>query len=79
MNDEALPLRMVKLRAQIAELSGAIRQLQRAGLGDAVSRLLILRNQAELDDLSLRVNRRSKEAEITGLAALVPQSVASPA
>jgi hypothetical protein len=61
VNDDPLPLRILALRAQIAELSGTIRQLQRAGLDDAVPRLLISRKRAELEDLSHRANRRSEE------------------
>jgi hypothetical protein len=61
VNDDPLPLRTLELRAQIAELSGTIRQLQRAGLDDAVPRLLISRKRAELEDLSRRANRRSEQ------------------
>jgi hypothetical protein len=61
VNDDPLPLRILGLRAQIAELSGTIRQLQRAGLDDAVPRLLISRKRAELEDLSRRAKRRSEE------------------
>jgi hypothetical protein len=61
VNDDPLPLSILELRAQIAELSGTIRQLQRAGLDDAVPRLLISRKRAELEDLSHRANRRSAE------------------
>jgi hypothetical protein len=60
-NDDPLPLSILELRAQIAALSGTIRQLQRAGLDDAVPRLLISRKRAELEDLSHRANRRSAE------------------
>jgi hypothetical protein len=61
VNDNPLPLRILELRAQIAELSGTIRQLQRAGLDDTVPRLLISRKRVELEDLSRRANRRSEE------------------
>ena len=61
LNDDPLPLSILELRAQIAALSGTIRQLQRAGLDDAVPRLLISRKRAELEDLSHRANRRSAE------------------
>jgi hypothetical protein len=61
VNDDPLPLRILELRAQIAELSGTIRQLQRAGLDDALPRLLISRKRAELEDLSRRTNRHSEQ------------------
>ena len=59
MNDDPLPLRILALRSQIAELSGTIRQLQPSGLDDALPRLLISRKRAELEDLSRRTDRRS--------------------
>ena len=46
------------MRAQIGELSNAIRQLQLSGLDAAASRLLISRKRAELEDLSRRTNDR---------------------
>jgi len=52
VNDDPLPLKILELRAQIAELSGAIRQLQRSGLDDAAPRLLIARKRAQLEDLT---------------------------
>jgi hypothetical protein len=58
VNDEPLPLRILELRAQIAELSGTIRQLQRSGLDDAAPRLLISRKRAELEDLTRRSRRQ---------------------
>jgi hypothetical protein len=61
VNDDPLPLRILELRAHIAELSGTIRQLQRAGLDDAVPGLLISRKRAELEDLSRRANHRSQK------------------
>jgi hypothetical protein len=54
VNDDPLPLRILGLRAQIAELSGIIRQLQRSRLDDATPRLLVSRKRAELEDLSRR-------------------------
>jgi hypothetical protein len=57
VNDKPLPLRILELRAQIAELSGTIRQLQRSGLDDAL-RLLISRKRAELEDLTRRSRRQ---------------------
>jgi hypothetical protein len=59
VNDDPLPLRILALRAQIAELSSTIRQLQRSGLDDAAPRLLILRKRAELEDLMRRPGRRA--------------------
>jgi hypothetical protein len=35
MSDDPLPLRILELRAQIAELLNTIRRLQRSGLDDA--------------------------------------------
>jgi hypothetical protein len=52
VNDDPLPLRILELRAHIAELSGTIRQLPR---------LLISRQRAELEDLSRRANRRPEQ------------------
>jgi hypothetical protein len=60
MSDEPLLLRILELRAQIAELSNTIRQLQRSGLDDAAPRLLISRKRAELEDLTRRANQRAK-------------------
>jgi hypothetical protein len=59
MSDDPLPLRILELRAQIAELSSTIRQLQLSGLDDAAPRLLITRRGAELEDLARRHNQRS--------------------
>ena len=58
MSDDPLPLRILELRAQIGELSSAIRQLQLSGLDAAAPRLLISRKLAELDDLTHRTNHR---------------------
>jgi hypothetical protein len=58
MSDDPLPLRILELRAQIAELSSTIHQLQRSGLDDA-ARLLITRRRAELEDLTRRANQPS--------------------
>jgi hypothetical protein len=60
MSDDPLPLRILELRAQIAELSGTIWQLQRSGLDDAIPRLLISRKRAELEDLTRRTNQRAQ-------------------
>ncbi|MCA1457050.1 hypothetical protein I6F35_28180 [Bradyrhizobium sp. BRP22] len=58
MSDDPLPLRILELRARIAELSGTIRQLQRSGFDEAAPRLLISRKRAELEDLTHRTNQR---------------------
>jgi hypothetical protein len=46
--DGLLPLRILELRPQIAELSGTIRQLQRSGLDDAAPHLLISRTSSKI-------------------------------
>ena len=43
--------RILRLRAEILELGSAARQLQRAGLDDAATQLLLCRKRAELDSL----------------------------
>ena len=60
MSDYSLPLRIIALRGQIAELSGTIRQLQRSGLDDAAPQLLISRKRAELDDLLRKMTARTR-------------------
>jgi hypothetical protein len=60
VNDDQLPLRILELRAQIAELSNTIRRLQRSALGDATPLLLMSRKRAELEDLTRRTNQRSQ-------------------
>ena len=50
MNDP-VPLKILKLRAEIGELGGAIHQLRRSGMSSAAVELLIARKRAELDDL----------------------------
>jgi hypothetical protein len=59
--DDPVPLRVLKLRAEIGELSGTIRQLQREGLDDALPRLLMSRRRAELEDLSRHECRSCKD------------------
>jgi hypothetical protein len=51
VNDEPTALRILGLRGQIAELGGAIRQLQHSGLDSATAQLLISRKRAELECL----------------------------
>ena len=51
MNDEPTALRILTLRGQIAELGGAIRQLQRSGMDSTTAQLLISRKRAELECL----------------------------
>lgn len=60
MNEPA-PLKILGLRGEIAELGGAIRQLQRSGLDSASAQLLIMRKRSELERL---LNRSTMEAEI---------------
>jgi hypothetical protein len=62
MSDDPQPLKVLGLRAQIAELSGTILQLQRSGLDDAALRLLISRRRIELEDLMRRTSQHSKGA-----------------
>jgi hypothetical protein len=49
--DEPRPLKVLRLRAEIRELGGAIRQLQRSGIDSAAAELLITRKRAELEDV----------------------------
>ncbi len=51
MNDEPTALKILSLRGLIAELGGAIRQLQQSGLDSAAAQLLIVRKRAELECL----------------------------
>ena len=60
MNEPAA-LKILGLRGEIAELGGAIRQLQRSGLDSASAQLLIMRKRSELECL---LNRSTMEAEI---------------
>ena len=61
MSDEPVTLNILRLRGEIAELGGAIRQLQRSGLDSASAQLLITRKRSELECL---LNRSTVEAEI---------------
>nr|WP_291706250.1 hypothetical protein [Bradyrhizobium sp.] len=60
MSDDPRPLRILELRAEIAELSSTIRQLQRSGLDDAAPRLRLSRKRAELEDLKRRASQRAE-------------------
>jgi hypothetical protein len=51
---EPVALKILGLRGEIAELSGAIRQLQRSGLDSASAQLLITRKRGELEGLMSR-------------------------
>ena len=51
MNDEPTALKILSLRGQIAELGGAIRQLQQSGMDSAMAQLLLSRKRAELECL----------------------------
>ena len=57
MSDDPLALKILSLRSRIAELSGAIRQLQQSDLDYATARLLLSRKSAELEDLLNRHRR----------------------
>jgi hypothetical protein len=54
-----MPLRILKLRAEIADVSRTIWQLRDSGLDDAAPRLLISRKRAELEDLTRRTDPAS--------------------
>lgn len=58
MSDEPVTLEILRLRGEIAELGGAIRQLQRSGLDSAAAQLLITRKRGELEGLMNRPPRR---------------------
>jgi hypothetical protein len=47
--DEPRPLKILRLRAEIGELGGAIHQLRRSGMDSASAKLLITRKRAELE------------------------------
>jgi hypothetical protein len=49
--DDPVPLQILRLRAEISELGGAIRQLQRSGMDSAAAQILITRKRAELERL----------------------------
>jgi len=49
--DEPRSLKILRLRAEIGELGGAIRQLRRSGMDSATAELLITRKRAEPEDL----------------------------
>jgi hypothetical protein len=49
--DEPRPLKILRLRAEIGELGGAIHQLRRSGIGSAAAELLVAR---KLEDLKAK-------------------------
>jgi hypothetical protein len=51
---DPVALKILVLRGEIAELGGAIRQLQRSGLDSASAQLLITRKRGELEWLMNR-------------------------
>jgi hypothetical protein len=55
---EPLPLRVLRLRAEIAELGAAVRQLHRAGMDSATAQLLLSRKRAELEGLVRNIAAR---------------------
>jgi hypothetical protein len=64
--DDPVPLKILKLRAEISELGGAIRQLQRSGMDSAAAQLLITRKRGELEWLI--ANGMTRAAETTSLS-----------
>ncbi|MGM4886255.1 hypothetical protein AB7813_02485 [Tardiphaga sp. 20_F10_N6_6] len=58
-------LRIITLRAQIAELGAAIRLLRQAGMDNAAAELLLVRKRAELDGM-LWQGRNVRSAPPTG-------------
>jgi hypothetical protein len=58
-------LRIITLRAQIAELGAAIRLLRQAGMDNAAAELLLVRKRAELEGLMLP-GRSVRSAPPTG-------------
>jgi hypothetical protein len=57
---QPLALNILVLRGEIAELGGAIQQLQRSGLDSTSAQLLVIRKRAELECL---MNRGSEHRE----------------
>jgi hypothetical protein len=49
--DKPRPLKILRLRAEIGELGGAMHQLRRSGMDSTFAELLITRKRAELEDL----------------------------
>jgi hypothetical protein len=58
--DDPLPLKILRLRAEISELGGAIRQLGRSGMDSAAAHVLITRKRAELESLTLESLTKAK-------------------
>lgn len=57
MNDLPLPWKIEILRAELAELGGAVQQLSQSGLDSASARLLMARKRAELEDVMKQVRQ----------------------
>lgn len=57
MSEDPLPLRILEVRTQVAELSSMIRPLWRSGLDDAGPRLLMSRKRVQLEDLKRQTNQ----------------------
>jgi hypothetical protein len=51
VRDEPLPLKLLELRKEIAQLSGVIHQLRRSGMDDAATQLLLKRKRVEFENL----------------------------
>jgi hypothetical protein len=64
MDDETLPHRTARLRAEILELNSAIRQLHRAGLDNATAQLLLWRKCAELETLMDRCRSTGNDRKV---------------
>ena len=52
------PLRILALRSEVSDLSGAARQLRLAGLDSASVELLCSRKRAELNDMMKRNEKK---------------------
>jgi hypothetical protein len=71
VSDGPTALKILSLRGQIAELGGAIRQLQQTELDSATAQLLISRKRAELECLMSSqkiINRQKSEMSRTKLS-----------
>jgi hypothetical protein len=54
VNDEAPPVKVLRLRGQLLELGAVVRQLHQAGLDSAAAQLKLSRKRAELEDAVTR-------------------------